>query len=161
MNFNYFAMGLMKFKYFKFPLKKYSSLFGSVILKPIIPVRIACCEQSIDYAVLIDSGADFCLFDGEIGEYLGLDVRAGKQETFGGIEESRGAVAYLHEINLEIGSYEFSIMAGFSYDIARHGFGILGQKGFFDKFAVKFNLPKEEIELKPYGKASPTTRASF
>mgnify|MGYP001607964096 FL=1 len=37
---------------------------------------------------------------------------------------------------------------GFSYDIAKHGFGILGQKGFFDIFVVKFDLVKEEIELK-------------
>lgn len=39
-------------------------------------------------------------------------------------------------------------IVGFSYDIAKHGFGILGQRGFFDKFAVKFDLSKEEIELK-------------
>ncbi len=138
----------MKFKYFKFPLKRYSPLFGSVILKPIIPVRIAHREESIDYAVLIDSGADFCIFDGEIGEHLGLDVKSGRQERFGGIEDSQGAIAYLHEIILEIGGHEFSIIAGFSYDIAKHGFGILGQKGFFDKFVVKFDLPKEEIDLK-------------
>ena len=39
-------------------------------------------------------------------------------------------------------------IVGFSYDIAKHGFGILGQKGFFDKFVVNFDLVKEEIELK-------------
>ncbi|MDO8259932.1 MAG: hypothetical protein Q7T50_00350 [Candidatus Magasanikbacteria bacterium] len=38
---------------------------------------------------------------------------------------------------------------GFSYDIAKHGYGVLGQKGFFDLFAVKFDLKKEQIELTP------------
>ena len=31
--------------------------------------------------------------------------------------------------------------------IAPHGYGILGQKGFFDIFVVKFDLLKEGIEL--------------
>ena len=141
----------MKFKYFKFPLERHSFLFGSVVFKPIIPVKVAYGENFIDYAVLIDSGADFCLFDGEIGEHLGLDVKSGKQETFCGIEESQSAVAYLHEVDLNINGCEVSVVAGFSYDIAKHGYGILGQRGFFDNFVVKFDLLKEEIELKLRG----------
>ena len=43
---------------------------------------------------------------------------------------------------------DYKTTIGFSYDIARHGYGILGQKGFFDIFVVKFDLIKEEIELK-------------
>ncbi|MEK9183748.1 MAG: hypothetical protein AAB890_01600 [Patescibacteria group bacterium] len=32
--------------------------------------------------------------------------------------------------------------------ISLHGHGILGQKGFFDMFVVKFDFLKKEIELK-------------
>ena len=32
--------------------------------------------------------------------------------------------------------------------IARLGYGVVGQKGFFEIFVVKFDLLKEEIELK-------------
>ena len=35
-----------------------------------------------------------------------------------------------------------------SDDIANDGYGILGQKGFFDIFSVTFDYQKEEIELK-------------
>lgn len=42
----------------------------------------------------------------------------------------------------------YKTIVGFSHDIARRGFGILGQKGFFDIFVVKFDLIKREIELK-------------
>lgn len=138
----------MKFKYLKFPLTRPSEFFGTSILKPIVPVQITAGREVIRYAALIDSGADFCIFDGQIGEYLGLDVRAGRREVFGGIQERGGAEAFLHNISISIGGWKYGIDAGFSYDIAQHGFGILGQKGFFDLFVVKFDLLKEEIEIK-------------
>lgn len=138
----------MKFRYHKFALPQPSSFFGHSILKPIIPLKIYWEDEEINYYALIDSGADFCIFHAEIGEYLKLDVRKGVKEIFGGIQEKEGAEAFLHPVKLEIGGYEYETTVGFSYDIAKHGFGILGQKGFFDLFMVKFDLAKEEIELK-------------
>lgn len=140
----------MKFKYLKFPLDKRSSFFGSSILKTIIPIELSVGEISIRYGALIDSGADFCIFDAEIGENLGLNIESGVQIDFGGIQEKGGAKAYLHQINLTLGGHNVKTLTGFSYDVAKHGFGILGQKGFFDVFSVKFDLIKEEIELKPH-----------
>ncbi len=96
----------------------------------------------------VKRGADFCIFDAEIGEYLGIDIRSGTKEIFGGIQERDGAEAFLHEVIINIGGWDYKTIVGFSYDIAKHGFGILGQKGFFDIFVVKFDLLKEEIELK-------------
>ena len=139
----------MKFRYVKFPLQQRSDFFGNSILKPIIPVKIANKTNAVKYAVLIDSGADFCIFDAKIGEYLGLQIKSGIREIFGGIQEAEGAEAFLHEIIINIGGWDYKTTIGFSYDIANHGFGILGQKGFFDIFVVKFDLLKKEIELKP------------
>ena len=138
----------MKFRYHKLLLPQRSEYFGSSILKPIISVKITIGKKELNYTALIDSGADFCIFDAEIGEYLGIDVRGGRSEEFGGIQERGGAKAFLHNAVLNIGGWEYKTIVGFSYDIARHGFGILGQKGFFDIFVVKFDLLKEEIELK-------------
>lgn len=138
----------MKFRYHKLLLKECSPFFGSTILKPIIPVKIIVKDKELNYEALMDSGADFCIFDAAIGEYLGIDILSGHQEIFGGIQEKGGAVAFLHEVKLNIGGWDYQTIVGFSYDIAKHGFGILGQKGFFDKFVVKFDLVKEEIELK-------------
>ena len=54
-----------------------------------------------------------------------------------------------HEIHASYRRRCFPIQLPYpSYDIALHGHGILGQKGFFDIFTVKFDLGKEEIELK-------------
>ncbi|OGY79588.1 MAG: hypothetical protein A3B74_02310 [Candidatus Kerfeldbacteria bacterium RIFCSPHIGHO2_02_FULL_42_14] len=138
----------MKFSYFKFPLSARSEFFGSSILKPIIPIELVGEADAFRYDALIDSGADFCIFDATIGETLGFDVRSGKVERFGGIQEAYASSAYFQEITMVIGGWKYRTTVGFSYDIARHGYGILGQKGFFDIFTVKFNYSKEEIELK-------------
>lgn len=138
----------MKFKYLKFPLSQKSDYFGSAIFKPIIPINIIYHDKTLRYNVLIDSGADFCIFDASIGEYLGINIPSGPKTIFGGIQPANGACAFLHNITLDIGGYNYKTTISFSYDIAKRGFGILGQKGFFDIFVVKFDLIKEEIELK-------------
>lgn len=139
----------MIFKYFEFPLRKTSNILGRSISRPIIPIRISFNGVSARYAALIDSGADFCILDAEVGEYLGINVKSGLKEVFGGVQEASGSVAYFHEITLSIGEHDAKTLIGFSYDIAKHGYGLLGQKGFFDIFIVKFDLIKKEIEIKP------------
>lgn len=138
----------MKFPYFKFPLATSSDFFGHSILKPIIPIGLTVGEEPFDYAALIDSGADFCIFEAGIGEALKLDVMNGRKVNFSGIQDAGGAQAYLHEITITVGGWEYKSTVGFSYDIGGDGYGILGQKGFFDIFAVNFDYSKEEIELK-------------
>lgn len=138
----------MKFSYYKFPLTPRSEFFGNYILKPIIPIKVSGGNNSLNYAALIDSGADFCIFDAEIGEALGIDIKSVKGEIFGGIQERGGAEAFFHAIKIDIGGWEYETKIGFSYDIAKHGYGILGQKGFFDIFMVKFDYSKAEVELK-------------
>ncbi len=66
----------MKFKYRRLDLFPSSDFFGKFILKPIIPIKISRTDIVVKYAALIDSGADFCIFDAGIGEYLGLNVRS-------------------------------------------------------------------------------------
>ena len=58
----------MKFKY-----KDY----GYGILRPVISIEVKYKEISVPYEVLVDSGADICIFHASIGEVLGLDVEKG------------------------------------------------------------------------------------
>ncbi len=138
----------MKFKYKKIPLSEKSELFGHSILRPIIPIQIIGKEDYFDYEVLIDSGADICIFDGSIGEALGINITSGIPTSFSGVQNLEPSEAYLHNIKISVGGHKLSIPAVFSFDISTRGYGILGQKGFFDIFTVKFDYPREEIELK-------------
>ena len=91
------------------------------------------------------------MVDGLIGEYLGIDVRSGVKARFGGVEESAGAEAYFHTVSMRIGDTESEVNIGFSYEIASYGFALLGQNGFFDRYAVTLDLLKDEIVLKKKG----------
>lgn len=139
----------MKFKYTQFSLDPHSEFFGGRILKPIIPVGITIGDEPFEYSALIDSGADFCIFDAGIAEALNLNLTSGTKIGFGGIQEAGTGEAFLHEILLLIGGWKYTTTVAFSRDVGKRSFGILGQKGFFDLFVVKFDLMKEEIELTP------------
>ena len=129
----------MKFRY---------SRYGN-ILRPVIPIRVCVGEKQVQYEVLVDSGADLCLFSAEVGSAIGLDVLKGiPREVFG--IGGKASFYYLHKVTIEVGGWPFEIEAGFMSEVAGRilPYGVVGQKGFFDNFIVKFDLLKEEIELK-------------
>lgn len=129
----------MKFKY-----KKY----GPGVLRPVIPIEIYYQDRSISYEVLVDSGADFCIFDSQIGEILGINLESGEKRVVAGITGVKESY-YVHLVTIMVGGWPHDVKVGFLPNIARLGYGVVGQKGFFDIFTVKFDLLKEEIELKP------------
>ncbi|MDZ4285288.1 MAG: aspartyl protease family protein [Patescibacteria group bacterium] len=128
----------MKFRY-----KKY----GPGIIRPVIPVELTANGVAVPYEVLVDSGADMCVFDAQIAEVLGIDVKAGERSELSG---ATGYVQpfYIYPVSIAVGGWEHTIKVGFLPNIAKTGYGIVGQKGFFDIFIVKFDYRKEEIELK-------------
>ncbi len=128
----------MKFRYKK---------LGRGILRPIIPITLHYQIHTVRYEALVDSGADFCIFHAEIGSLLGLNIQKGKASRVGGIT-GVSQPYFIHPVTLEIGGNKYPIEAGFSKYIADLGHGVLGQNGFFELFVVKFDLLKEEVELK-------------
>lgn len=128
----------------KFNYKRYG-----ITLRPVIPIVIKNQDKSIRYEVLVDSGADLCLFDEEIGRAIGIKIEDGKpREVFG--VGGKVSIYYVHKVNIEVGGWLYDIEAGFMPNVAGRimSYGLVGQNGFFDNFIVKFDLKKEEIELK-------------
>jgi hypothetical protein len=128
----------MKFKY-----KRYSK----EIIRPVIPIEISYNGREIAYEALVDSGADACIFDAQLGEALGINISAGEENRVSGITGALESY-FVHPVTIRVGGFSFDIEAGFLPNIAKMGYGIIGQKGFFDLFIVKFDYKKEEIELK-------------
>jgi len=128
----------MKFKY-----KRY----GPEVLRPVIPIEIIYQGRSVSYEVLVDSGADFCIFDSQIGELLGIDIQSGEKKNVVGIT-GMFEPYYIHSVEINVGGWSYPVQVGFLTNIAQLGYGVVGQKGFFDLFVVKFDYAKEEIELK-------------
>ena len=120
------------------------------IQRPIIPVTVRNphTKQSIRYFGLVDSGADSCIFAGEIAELIGLDIAAGRRLSVSGVGEGEQRPFYLHQVEVEIGGWSKLTTGGFMPDLSNNGHGLLGQAGFFDRFSfVKFEYPKVTIEV--------------
>ena len=129
----------------QFPYKKY----GVGVVRPVIPVTLCRGSKKVKYEVLIDSGADFCLFHAEIGELLGIDVTKGKAKEVFGVG-CKASLYYIHKITIEVGGWPFTIEAGFMPDVSGRAIvhGLVGQKGFFEHFKITFDKNREKIELK-------------
>jgi hypothetical protein len=129
----------------KYHYKRYSP----TTLRPVVPVVLKNGNTRIGYEVLVDSGADLCIFDAEIGEALGLDVKKGKPKEVFGVG-GKASVYYLHKVEIDVGGWVYKIEAGFMHNVAGRimPYGIVGQNGFFDNFVIKFDLLKEDVEIK-------------
>jgi len=136
----------MKFPYKKIPIIDSRTQKISYVFRPIIPVTLSFKGNSVSYEVLIDSGADECIFDTEIARILHLPLNEEKEKSFGGI--SGGEIkAYRQGIEMSAGGVSFVTEVYFSPDLSRMGYGILGQKGFFDHFRVRFIYSKKMVEI--------------
>jgi hypothetical protein len=124
--------------------------FASGIERPIIPiaVRNPVTGQAVRYLALVDSGADQCIFAGEIGELIGLDVTGGTEHAVSGVVSGQTRPYFVHDVEIEVGGWRRPAPVGFMPDLAPNGHGLLGQSGFFDLFSfVKFERPMATIEL--------------
>lgn len=115
--------------------------------RPIIPIEIIKHKNSLRIEVLVDSGADYCIFWGEIGEALGIDVTQGKLINFHGVSGSTSK-GYVHRVGISAGGHTVNANALFSYDIAPEGLAIVGQLDFFENFAIKFDYKKRSVVLR-------------
>ncbi|MFA6554026.1 MAG: retropepsin-like aspartic protease [Candidatus Paceibacterota bacterium] len=129
----------MKFKY-----KEYGNA-----LRPVVPVTLEHSGKCVRYEVLIDSGSDHCFFDTEIGEKIGIRTDNSKTKEVFGVG-GKISLYYDHEVTLKIGNKSFETDVGFMPNLGGNivSYGIVGQKGFFDKFIIKFDYAKGEVEIK-------------
>lgn len=126
----------MTFKYFQITPQ---------IARPIIPLIIRSKDVVIIYSGLIDSGADYCIFDADIGRKLNI-IQDNKINFFGvGRDKVEG---FTGEVELRIGGISYTTLVVFA-EISDFGHSILGHKGFFDHFNVNLRYKDLTIEVIP------------
>ena len=116
----------------------------SSVLRPRIRVRVRHRDRFVDVLALIDSGADDCLFPKGIADLLDLPLQAENACRYVGVggDEVRSV---FQAVTLEIGHWSFPAYVGFLE--APTAPALLGQNGFFSRFIVKFDLPREAMEI--------------
>lgn len=123
--------------------------YGREILRPVIPVRVSYKGRSIAYEVIVDSGADVCIFDAGIGRYLGIDIEKGERFEVAGVTGAK-EFYYLHPVTMQVGDVSFDTTVGFMLlNLGSFGYGAVGQYGFFHAFKVTFDLANTSIHVEP------------
>lgn len=118
--------------------------------KPLLPIAIRSPKTGImqRFYALVDSGSDSCFFDAETGEAIGLDVKAGREGKIYGVVPGKWIQQYCHDVEIGFSGRTFKVNAGFVYGLNHHGYGILGQSGFFDQVSsVIFEKQKGVFEV--------------
>ena len=117
-------------------------------LRPVIPIKISYGNRSVEYNVLIDSGADSSIFDDRLAPLLGIDIATGTPARVGGIA-GQTALYFIHPVKIEVGGWPIEMQVGFlPLPVGTFNYGVVGHEGFFEHFVVTFDLLKEEIELR-------------
>lgn len=87
---------------------------------------------------VVDSGSPWCLFHAQLCRHLGIrKLESGIKEKLGGVIGGATGWMYYHKVTIQIGTQRFATMAGFSKELSTGG--ILGRRGFFENFTVKFD----------------------
>lgn len=104
--------------------------------------------KTVEYEMLVDSGADITFIPKKLGERLGFIVSHG--ETISTALGVGSEVAYLmRENRIKIDNIEFSMHLLWGQDETVSDI-LLGRLDIFDHFEVTFNQRQKQIIFKPY-----------
>ena len=120
--------------------------FTNTIRRPIIDIIVKAENNFAIYPVLIDSGADYCIFNIELAKALRIKLTS-KRTNFRGVGKDK-IEGFWGKVEIKLGNYSYQTKAIFA-DISNFGHGILGQQGFFDHFDVNLSYQKQTIEIEP------------
>ena len=112
--------------------------------KPEIKIVVEYQNKKIKLFALVDSGADSCLFPGDVAEVLNIDARLGIRIDYVGLGNEK-VPFYFHEVKIYVGNYWFKTMAGFTTRPIGTT-ALLGQQGLFENFIVTFNHKNKFFE---------------
>ena len=97
-----------------------------------VPVTLSVSQARVDFDAKVDTGSSNCVFVRKLGEELGLDIEAGLRLLVGTVTGT--FVAYLHEVNLSLASFELSGLIAFARQEFRRN--VLGRRGFLDQMTL-------------------------
>ena len=112
--------------------------------RPIIPIILKNKNKFALYAGLIDSGADYCIFNIQLAEALDIRLQP-KKITLKSIAREK-VIGSLGKVEININGVTYDTLVIFA-QMEELGHGILGQRGVFDHFDVKLSYNKQIIEL--------------
>ena len=113
-----------------------------------VAVILSLSHDRVSCEAKVDTGSSLCIFAGNLGERLGLDVESGMRQLVGTV--TGNFVVYLHEVNLSVAGFEFSALVGFAEDeVFRRN--VLGRRGFLEQIMLGLVDYDGKLYLNNYG----------
>ncbi len=146
----------MHFPYASFPARP-DAAFPSrqSTSRPILAVLLEKDNRRIITYAIVDSGADHCIFPASIATQLGIPIPNPNTYVFSGTADNP-QVAYFETVKATIWNgvsteqpLSFDLYAGFCDTLEHVGIGLLGQAGFFSRFAVSFDQRNASFDVIP------------
>jgi hypothetical protein len=94
---------------------------------------------------IVDSGADYCAFPLAFARLLGIDTLKAAKALTAGVGGQRQT--YFADIQIDFHVAEFPAYAGFTDGLDHLGFGLLGQRDFFERYRVEFDRQGAKFEI--------------
>lgn len=98
-----------------------------------VPITLSVGQARVDCDAKVDTGSSNCIFARNVGEELGLDIETGLRLLVGTVTGT--FMAYQHEVNLSLASFEFSGLVGFAQD-KEFRRNVLGRRGFVEQMVL-------------------------
>lgn len=132
------------------PYRKYKDRDGNLIQLPIVSVYITRNKMSLPLWGLVDSGADVTLLNASFAQLFNIDIKKGKRIPLAGVMGELEFGAYLHQVNLAVkGVGSVNTLVAFTDTDKYPDLVILGRRGFFEHFSIKFEDYRKQIEIEP------------
>ena len=133
-------MAKTSFPYVPFPISASSAHpQGTTAHRPLAFATITASNgNSIRWVVLLDTGADACLFPLSLAIMLKLDLLQLPKDMTGGVGSQKN-LTYYDTLTIDLGhGIVFKAYAGFTEGMDSVGLGLLGQSGSFEAYVVEF-----------------------
>lgn len=122
---------------------------GKVLRMPFVDATITGTKGSIELFALIDSGSTYCLANMVFAEHLGItpDKTQGVP-VYGVVGQRQQKLAYPADVPVKVKGQDPITLP--IYFMETDSFAlILGQKGFFDNFTIRFKKKTKTFEISP------------
>ena len=103
---------------------------------PLITIGLKIGEVWYPVEVYGDSGSGYTVLRAQIADGIGFDYRTGNG-VYLQVGDGSFIPVYLHELQIQIGTEQFSAKVGFSEKLGV-GFNLLGRAGIFERFKICF-----------------------
>jgi hypothetical protein len=118
--------------------------------RAVVDVELIGPAKSISTIALVDSGADYCLFNIAYAKAIGIDLEKCQKGRTIGIE-GQGKEICMTDLEIQVKNLsKVTIPVGFID--SNSVIGLIGQTGFFDLHKIKFERDHNTFEINPVRK---------